>query len=237
MEYNNTMKKIFIKFFLLFLIISVIIIIILDEVEHKKEVNSLKDLKDYFSQSICKFFYFTINYNCLSKFYNNDFYKDALEINNNIDLLMNIKITKLENIVLLLGIIPFLKKNSTLFYKINNKEIYNYIKKIIKNKKIKHKIIKLDYNDFYTFNEKMDELLSYKWELIPEKVMLDNLRYIINNYYNESNFDIFQKSLYMNYDFYIQRKRKEIIYSDLVNLLSKCNYYIIYSQNRKHWCI
>ena len=224
MEYNNTMKKLFIKFFLLFLIISIIIIIILDEVEHKKEVNSLKDLKDYFSQSLCILFYFTINYNCLSKFYNNDFYEDVLEINNNIDLLMNIKITKLENILLLLGIIPFLKKNSTLFYKINNKEIYNYIKKIFKNKKIKHKIIKLDYNDFYTFNEKMDELLSYKWELIPEKVMLDNLRYIINNYYNESNFDIFQKSLYMNYDVYIQRKRKEIIYSDLVSLLSKCNY-------------
>ena len=141
MEYNNTMKKILIKFFLLFLIISAIIIIIHDEADHKNEVNSLKDLKDYFSQSICKFFYFTINYNCLSKFYDNDFYEDVLEINNNIDLLMNIKITKIENIVLLLGIIPFLEKNSTLFYKINNKEIYNYIKKIFKNKKIKHKII------------------------------------------------------------------------------------------------
>lgn len=144
MEYN-TMKKMFIKFFLLFLII-IIIIIILDEDYHKKDLNSLKD---YFSQSICTFFYFTINYNCLSKFYNSDFYEDVLEINNHIDLLMNIKITKLENIILLLGIIPFLKKNSTLFYKINNKEIYNYIKKIFNNKKIKHKIIKLDYNDFY----------------------------------------------------------------------------------------
>ena len=70
----------------------------------------------------------------------------------------------------------------------------------------------------------MDELLSYKWELIPEKVMLDNLRYIINNYYNESNFNIFQKSLYKNYDFYIQENKKEITYSDLISLLSKCNY-------------
>ena len=82
----------------------------------------------------------------------------------------------------------------------------------------------MDYNDFNTFKEKVEELLNYKWELIPEKVMLDNLRYIINNYYNESNFNIFQKSLYMNYDFYIQKKRKEITYSDLVKLLSKCNY-------------
>ena len=220
MKYNNIMKKIFIKLFLLFLII-IIIILILDEVYHKKDANSLKD---YFSQTICKFFYFSINYNCLSKFYNYDFYEDVLEINYNIDLSMNIKITKLENIILLLGIIPFLKNNSTLFYKINNKEIYNYIKKIFKNKIIKHKIIKLDYNDFYTFNEKVDELLNYKWEFIPEKVMLDNLRYIINNYYNESNFNIFQKLLYMNYDFYIQKKRKKITYSDLVSLLSKCNY-------------
>lgn len=213
----DAMNKKFIKFFLLFLII----IIILDKDYHKKDANSLEE---YFRQSICKFFYFSINYNCLLKFYNNDFYEDVLEINNNIDLLMNIKISKMENIVLLLGIIPFLKKNSTLFYKINNKEIFYYIKKIFKNKKIKHKIIKFDYNDFKTFNEKLNELLNYKWELIPEKVMLNNLRYIINNYYNESNFDIFQKSLYMNYDFYIQRKRKEIAYIDLVSLLSKFYY-------------
>ena len=65
-------------------------------------------------------------------------------------------------------------------------------------------------------------LLNYKWELIPEKIMLDNLRYVINNYYNESNFNIFQRSLNINYDLYIQRKRKELTYSYLVSLLSKC---------------
>ena len=213
----NIIKNIFIKFYLLFLIFITIIIII-DEEYIEKDVNTLEV---YFMQSICKFCYFNINYNCSSKFKNYDFYEDVLEINNNIELLMNIKISKLENIVLLLGIIPFLKNNSTLSYKINSKEIYNYVKKIFKNKKIKHKIIKLDYNDFTNFNEKIDELLNYKWEFIPEKVILDNLRYVINNYYNESNFNIFQKKLNTNYDFYIQRKRKEITYSDLVSLLSK----------------
>ena len=54
--------------------------------------------------------------------------------------------------------------------------------------------------------------------------MLDNLRYVINNFYNESNFNIFQKTLNTNYDFYIQRKRKEINYIDLISLLSKCYY-------------
>ena len=140
--------------------------------------------------------------------------------------LINIKISKLESIFLLLGIIPFLKNNSTLSYKINNKEIYNFIKEVFKNKikKINHKIIKLDFIDFKTVNEKLEELLNYRWELIPEKIILDNIRYIIDNYYNESNFDIFQKSLYMNYNFYIQLKKKEITFNNLVNLLSKCHY-------------
>ena len=216
----NIIKNIFIKFCLLFFIIA----IILDEVNHKKDINNLEN---YFSQSICKILYFTINYNCsLKLFANNDFYEDIKEINSNIDLLINIKISKLENIFLLLGIIPFLKNNSTLSYKINNKEIYNFIKELFKNKKkkINHKFIKLDFIDFKCFNEKLEELLNYKWELIPEKIILDNLRYIIDNYYNESNFDIFQKSLYMNYNFDIQLKKKEITFNNLVNLLSKCHY-------------
>lgn len=41
----------------------------------------------------------------------------------------------------------------------------------------------------------MNYLLNYKWELSPEKFILDNLRYVLNNFYNESNFEIFQKSL------------------------------------------
>ena len=219
----NIIKNIFIKFCLLFFIIA----IILDEVNHKKDINNLEN---YFSQSICKILYFTINYNCsLKLFANNDFYEDIKEINSNIDLLINIKISKLENIFLLLGIIPFLKNNSTLSYKINNKEIYNFIKELFKNKKkkINHKFIKLDFIDFKCFNEKLEELLNYKWELIPEKIILDNIRYIIDNYYNESNFDIFQKSLYMNYNFDIQLKKKEITFNNLVNLLSKCHYTII----------
>jgi hypothetical protein len=216
----NKIKNIFIKVFLLFFII----VIIIDEDCHKKNFNNLED---YFSQSICKILYFTINYDCsLKLFTNNDFYEDIIEINSNIDLLINIKITKLENIFLLLGIIPFIKNNSTLSYKINNKEIYNFFKEIFKNKnkKIHHKFIKFEYIDFKTFNEKMEELLNYKWELMPEKFILDNLRYIIDNYYNESNFDIFQKSLYMNYNFYIHLKKTEITFNNLVNLLSKCHY-------------
>ena len=144
-----------------------------------------------------------------------------MEINRNINLLINVKKSKLENILLLLGIIPFLKNNSTLSYKINNKEINFFFKKTFKNKRIKYKIIKFDYNDLNIFNEKINELLNYKWELIPEKFILDNLRYVIDNFYNESSFEIFQKSLNKNYAFFIKIKKKEMTYENIESLLSK----------------
>ena len=51
--------------------------------------------------------------------------------------------------------------------------------------------------------------------------MLDHFRYIVNNYYIDSNITLFQKSLNMNYKSYIQNKRKEMTYDELTNLLSK----------------
>jgi hypothetical protein len=136
---------------------------------------------------------------------------------------MNIKIPKLENIFLLLGIIPLLKNNSTLSYKINNKGIYKLFKKIL-NKKIKYKVIKLDYNYLLYFNKIMKVLLYYIWELIPKQFMLDNIRYFINNYYNESNLVVFEESLNLNYKSYIQNKLNEMTFEKIKNLLSKFHF-------------
>ena len=205
----------YIKLFLFFVIIN----IIFEDIYQKKEFHKFEN---YYSNSICKFLYFTINYNCTTTISSStSFYDEVLEINRDINLLINIKISKLENMLLLLGIIPFLKNNSTLSYKINNKEINNFLKKIFKNKRIKYKIINFDYKDFNIFNEKINELLNYIWEFVPATFTLDNLRYVINNFYNESNFEIFQKSLYMNYKLYIHKKKKEMTYKDIESLLSK----------------
>jgi hypothetical protein len=214
MEAYNLIDNISIKNFVIFLIIK----FILDQQYIKKEVNNLEY---YFSQSACQLLFFTINYKCTMNFFTNDnIYNDILEINSNINLLMNIKKSKLENFILLLGIIPFLKNNSTLSYKINNKGIYKLFNKIL-NKKIKYKVIKFNYNDLHTFNKEMKKLLNYEWELIPKKFMLDNLRYIINNYYNETNLVMFQESLNMNYKFYIQNKKNKMAYEEIKNFLSK----------------
>ena len=205
------------KLFLFFLIIN----LIFEKECHQKEGN---DLEYIFSKSICKLLYFTLNYNCSLQFFSNDnFYNDILEINSDINLLMNIKIPKLENIFLLLGIIPLLKNNSTLSYKINNKGIYKLFKKIL-NKKIKYKVIKLDYNYLLYFNKIMKVLLYYIWELIPKQFMLDNIRYFINNYYNESNLVVFEESLNLNYKSYIQNKLNEMTFEKIKNLLSKFHF-------------
>jgi hypothetical protein len=205
------------KLFLFFLIINLIV----EKECHQKEGN---DLENFFSKSICKLLYFTLNYNCSIQFFSNDnFYNDILEINSDINLLMNIKIPKFENIFLLLGIIPLLKNNSTLSYKINNKGIYKLFKKIL-NKKIKYKVIKLDYNYLLYFNKIMKILLYYIWELIPKQFMLDNIRYFINNYYNESNLVVFEESLNLNYKSYIQNKLNEMTFEKIKNLLSKFHF-------------
>ena len=51
--------------------------------------------------------------------------------------------------------------------------------------------------------------------------MLDNLRFIINNYYNETNLVVLQESLNMNYKFYIQSKKNEMAYEEIKTFLSK----------------
>jgi len=226
MEANYFIYKICTKLFLFLLIVNLII----------KKDNFQKDVKDieyYFSQSLCQLLIFSINYKCSKNFFENDnLYLDIFEINSNVNLLINFKKSKLENILLLLSIIPFLKNNSTLSYKINDKDIYKFLKKILK-KKIKYKIIKLDYNDLYLFNITMKELLYYEWEYIPKQIIMNHFRYIINNYYNEINLDSFQNILNINYKAYINNKINEMTYKEINNLLSKIIILNIYIYKKK----
>ena len=229
MKTYNLIDNICTKYILFFLIINLIF-------EQDFQKTEVRNLGYYFSQSICQFLFYSMNYKCSINFFTNDnIYNDIIEINSNVNLLMNIKKSKLENIILLLAIIPFLKNISTLSYKINNKGIYKFFRKILNNK-IKYKVIKFDYNDLQTFNKMMKNLLYYEWELIPTKCILDSLRFIINNYYNETNLDVFQKSLNMNYKSYIQNKKIEMTYDEIKNLLSKL-IIINFILKRKYWNI
>jgi hypothetical protein len=124
-------------------------------------------------------------------------------------------------------LIPFLKNDSFLLYQINDIEIYRLCKIISKNKTIKNKIIKLNENDIVFLKEKLKDLLYYKWEIIPNKNLLNCIRYIINNYYNEYCLEIFDKSLNLNFKNYIKKKRNKLSLKDIHELMSNSFYYII----------
>ncbi len=201
-----------------------IIILILSKSFNK--INKIADdnntLDYYFSYSICTLLYFANNYNCSDNiFINNNIYEDIVENEQKISLFIDIKKTKIENILLLIGIIPFLKNYSTITYKINKKEIYKIFKNIFKNKKIKNKIIKISEYDLNYLLEKFNDLINYKWEFIPNKELLNNIRYIINNYYNNSYLEIFDKSLNLNFKYFLRSKKDYLSLRELNALMSK----------------
>ena len=147
-------KNIFIKVQLFIFCFFFIFKILIKSIEDKNS------LEDFFTQILCKYFHFERNYNCYNNLFNNiHIYDDIIEINQNVDLILNIKQTTIENIFLLIGIFPFLKNNSTITFTIKDKRIYKLFKSKYKNKKLKRKIIINKY-DFLLFNEKFNELIN-----------------------------------------------------------------------------
>lgn len=208
------------------IILNIFIILFIKDIKNKiVEKNS--SFENYLCFTLNKFFYSKENYNCSNEqFLNRNFYDDIEEYKKNINILLSIKKTKIENIFLLLAIMPILKNNSTILYKINNKDIFNLFKKIFINKKIKNKIIKIYENDFHYFNKNFNHFLNYKWEFIPKKIILNNLRYIINNFYNESCLEIFDKSLNLNFKYFIKKEKNKLSSNDINNLFSKFFVYL-----------
>ena len=112
----------------------------------KNEINSTNNFKDiydnnsfefYYSNYLCSLLFLNYDKNCLNEVLTNyNFFYSVKYIKSNITLCININKTFLENILLIIAIIPFLKNNSTVIYDIgnnNSKQLYN---KLFKYKKI-----------------------------------------------------------------------------------------------------
>ncbi len=122
---------------------------------------------------------------------------------NDKDSLLKIKASKIENIILLVEIMPFLKKD-LLIYLNNNKDLYKLFNKIFYEKEIfNNNTLRITRKDIYYLIVNFNELWNYKWELFPELEEINKVRYIINNYYNESFLEIFDKALNLNLRLYI----------------------------------
>ena len=94
------------------------------------------------------------------------------------------------------------------------KNLFNY-------KRIKQGNNIIDINDLEIIKNQFDILLNYKWELLPKKEVLDSIRYIINNYYNDYCSQIFDTLLYKNYKYQIQNNINYMSQASFEKLISK----------------
>ena len=131
------MKKRAIEFFKIFIFINISLNIYN---QMYITINDEKSLDYYTSYTLCKLLKFKLDYYCMNNLlYDSNFIGEEFDIDANINIFINLKKTKIENILLLIGLIPFLKNDSFLLYKINDIEIYRLCKIIFKNKTIKNK--------------------------------------------------------------------------------------------------
>ena len=100
---------------------------------------------------------------CINEVFNNyDFFYFIKDINKNVYLTINIKNALLiENIMMIIGIIPFLKNNSVIRYVINDSETNKIFRILFKYKKIENGQIYIDFSDFKTIKNEFDNLINF----------------------------------------------------------------------------
>lgn len=95
-------------------------------------------------------------------------------------------------------------------------------KKIFYEKEIfNNNTLRITRKDIYYLIVNFNELWNYKWEIFPELEEINKVRYIINNYYNESFLEIFDKALNLNLRLYIQNKKNKFSLKEIKQLMSK----------------
>ena len=163
---KKTILNLIIKF--LFIIFSFITIIFLKS-------KNIKSFNDNFNYSILINSLFKNKTNFLKKKMN----------------FLNLKKTKIENAIMITKILPFIRNNLLINIKKSEIGVSVFLKNLFNNKKIINNIIKINKEDFYHFIKNFENLFKYEWELIPVIEEINDIRHIINNYYNEICLKIF----------------------------------------------
>lgn len=174
--------------------------------------------------------------NDLSDFHNHRFnclYRKFIDIsqlieienykNKTIKFILKAKDSKVENILILIGLFPFLNDNSTIYFitktRISYQIINNLLLKEIKNHL--HKIVEFKKNNLFFLSYNFNDSLNYDWKLIPSLTILNNIRYIINNYYSQNNLELYERAVNLNLKKYISEKNSTFSYNYLKVLMSK----------------
>ena len=139
---------------------------------------------------------------------------DLLNIKNTLDLFRKKNI--IENIFILISIFPFIKNEIVLTKK---NHIYTLLKYIFNIKN--NEIIKLNKNNITIFSNNFDALLNYHWEDLPNKNKTNYIRHILYNYYPKNALIIYERSLNLNIQYFIDKNRKIMTYELIKDLMSK----------------
>lgn len=186
----------------------------------KLENNSLKFLYFNYSGSLDYLYLNKKDYNNIST-NKSEFIVDIAVFEKKIDFVfLKLEKTKIENIIILLVVFPFLKNNSSIFYQIQNLKEYNLYKRIFKTKNKKY-LYKLNFTDLNFIFENFNDYIYYDWEIILENELINEIRYLINNHYNETFLKIFDKSLNLNFKRYIKYFRSDLTINKINRLMSK----------------
>ena len=215
------------KFFSVLLIIFVVISCL--NKKTKKSIHLINnDLEKDISYFLCNILIFQSDFNCNKEiFININFFDEYLSIKNEFNLLIYGKDTKIENLLILIIIIPFIKMNLKLRYKINEKKFIAIFGNLFSYTLMKGNIImQLNSYDSFENKRKLINLLNYDWEIIPSKNIINILRYVINHFYANSSISAFDKLLNMNFKKYISINLYKLNETIKNELISK-KYYLI----------
>ncbi len=119
-----------------------------------KEMKENKSFDEYFKYNFCEILTLNTASDCLhSLFTNYNFFSEWKEISQNKIILKvlhyrkkieNPNASTVENLLMLIGIIPLLKNKSSIYFRINNISIFDSFKRIFDANKIKDNIIKFN---------------------------------------------------------------------------------------------
>ena len=178
------------------------------------------DYEDIFKGYLCTILKNSNNKECFDRIFNNlNFFFELKEITPKISSLIYLNKTNIENLLLLMATIPFLTSNSNITFIIKNHKTFTNLKKIFKNNLFVKNTFNVNESDFYQIKNKFISLLNYKWETIPNKNIINVIRYTINNYYDEAYSDLFDRFLNMNYKYYLESN--VLSFDKQINLMSK----------------
>lgn len=152
-------------------------------------------------------------------------YFDSLNMNNRLDLFTNL--TYIENIFILIIIVPFIKKEIIITRK---SKIYKISKNVFNIKTNDN--IRINKTFLNTINENFFDLIYYEWESFPNSKKINYLKFILRYYYNQECLRIFLKALNMNiitFSFNKKEKSTDIIY----DLMSKFYIFLLLFRNHR----